>query len=81
MDLANFLNGTRLMDVYLKETLFAWSNRGLGENLNQVKLDRFVISNGWNILPSLLNNFGILQGGVNQYSLNPKTILLLLHIN
>lgn len=46
-DLANMINSLSLLDLDLIGARFTWSNRCIGEDLIQVKLDRDLVSPNW----------------------------------
>jgi hypothetical protein len=47
LDLSNFISRQALMDLNLRGTKYNWSNRRVGEDLIQVKLDRAFIFHEW----------------------------------
>lgn len=46
-DLVDFISATGLMDINLTGFKFTWSNKRLGKNLIQVRIDKFLLLSNW----------------------------------
>lgn len=77
MDLTGFFNSVGLYDVPPLCTQFTWSNKKFGNQITQVKLDRFLISTNWNIFQHLfLFSLPITRSDHNAIMLKIKVTLI-----